>query len=50
VLWCPAGRSQATQQRAEDAGLVAAESMAELVDRSALLTSTRTVVTGVLSG
>jgi 3-hydroxyisobutyrate dehydrogenase-like beta-hydroxyacid dehydrogenase len=37
VLWCPAGRSAATKQRAQDADLLAVESLTELVDRSDIL-------------
>jgi 3-hydroxyisobutyrate dehydrogenase-like beta-hydroxyacid dehydrogenase len=37
VLWCPTGRSAATKQRAQDAGLVAVDSVTELVERSKIL-------------
>jgi 3-hydroxyisobutyrate dehydrogenase-like beta-hydroxyacid dehydrogenase len=39
VLWCPAGRSAGTAQRAERAGLTAVDSVADLLARSELVFS-----------
>ncbi|WP_019354733.1 DUF1932 domain-containing protein [Streptomyces sp. AA1529] len=39
VLWCAAGRSSATRQRAEAAGLTSVRTLRELCDRSALIIS-----------
>jgi 3-hydroxyisobutyrate dehydrogenase-like beta-hydroxyacid dehydrogenase len=39
VLWCPAGRGEATARRAADAGLTAVPSVADLVERADVILS-----------